>query len=94
MKPKMSCVNNCNSEVIWKTNPIQIVHLISFESRVVRQEMIACTSGNITSQIQTCIAHLSAPVLIVPIKMPAKVTMTTQRDLTFFAHALVKLHDA
>ncbi len=52
MKPKMSCVNNCNSEVIWKTNTIQIVHLIPFESRVVREEMIACTSGNITSRFK------------------------------------------
>lgn len=68
MKPKMSCVNNCNSEVIWKTNPIQIVCLIAFERRVVRQKMIACTSGNITSQIQTGFTHLSTPVLIVPIK--------------------------
>lgn len=72
------------------------MHLIPFESRVVKQEMIACTSGNITSQIQTCFVHLSTPVLIVLIKMPAKVTVTTQRvcDLTFFAHTLVKLHDA
>ncbi len=68
MKPKMSCVNNCNSEVIWQTNPIQIVCLIPFESRVVRQEKIACTSGNIRSQIQTYITHLSTPVLIVWLK--------------------------
>ncbi len=68
MKPKMSCVNNCNSEVIRKTNPIQIVCLIPFESRVVRQEKISCTSGNIRSQIQTCITHLSTPVLIVRLK--------------------------